>query len=136
MTDIIKAADSKARARFTYKLDAGDTWRSHAAVALAGKAWRGDCDDLASTASDIAIRMGAKKADMWFAVVSSTRNGRVDHMIAIAKDQRGVFWVIGDTFGPAYKLSTMKHELIDVHNLTWPISEWHGYTKDEFLARH
>lgn len=136
MTNILKSADAKARRNFTYKSDSGpDTWRSHADVALAGKSWRGDCDDLASTSADIAIRMGAKKADLWFAVVSSTGESRGDHMIAIGRDEQGMFWVVGDTFGPTYKLTAMKHRLIDVHNLSWPIANWERYSSvDEFLA--
>ena len=127
MIAILKDADATARRRFTYKAETVDQWRSFASTAMAGKPWSGDCDDLASTTCHIAIIKGAKKADLWFATVSSTRSGKVDHLIALGRDEQGVFWVIGDTFGPTYRLSSMEHELIDVHNLSWPVTSWKRY---------
>lgn len=132
-TSTLKAADAKARRNFTYSLEYGDRWRSHASEALANRSWTGDCDDLASTAADIALQMGIPKRKLWFAIVSANRNGRVDHMIAIAEDQDGVKWVIGDTAGPAYKMLFMEHDLLYIHNLTWPIIEWQEMKKAEML---
>lgn len=107
----LKQADALARKNHEYAYDkpGEDQWRSFANVALQGKKWYGDCDDLASTTCDIAVRLGVPLKNLWFVHVSSTRNGRTDHMIAFGKDEKGKLWVIGDTFGPCYPVSQMSH---------------------------
>lgn len=125
MLSKIKAADAQARRRFNYKADPGrDTWRSFATDVKAGKSWSGDCDDLASTAADLAAQAGVPLANLWFAAVSSTRGKTIDHLIAIAKDEDGRYWTLGDTFGPCVLITKMEHSLIDVHNMTWPVKKW------------
>lgn len=137
MSSVLKAADAKARRNFIYTSEPGDKWRSFADYALANERWRGDCDDLTSTAADIAIRMGIKKHQLWFAVVATGQAGRgkADHLVGLAKDENGKWWVIGDTFGPIYPLASMQHELLEVHNLAWPIKDWEYMTKQKMLSR-
>lgn len=137
LSSALKAADAKARRNFIYTSEQGDKWRSFAVEALEGRSWRGDCDDLTSTAADIAIRMGIKKEQLWFAVVATGQSGagKADHLVALAKDEKGKWWVIGDTFGAMYPLASMKHELLEVHNLAWPIKDWEYMTKQKMLSR-
>lgn len=111
-------ADTKARAKFTYVSDGVfDTWRSHTDEALANHDWSGDCDDLASTVLDILTREGLALTDCWRLMVSSRHTGTMDHMIACAIDDKGEFWIIGDTFGAAYHAEKLKHQPIDFQRM-------------------
>jgi hypothetical protein len=107
--DQIKATDAAARARFTYRGDGlFDQWRSHADDVLAGRAWAGDCDDMASTVLDLLGREGLaldRRFRMWVA----SRGTMIDHMVACAVDDQGRFWIVGDTFAPAYPAGDMRH---------------------------
>ena len=123
MNQLLKSADQISRKNFRYVAETKDEWRSHAADVAAGRSWEGDCDDLASTACHIAINNGFKKENLWFAMVSSTRSKKVDHLIAIAED-RGAYYVIGDTFDPIYNAKNMPHRLLFVHRLDWPTWQW------------
>lgn len=136
MSSILKSADAKARRNFIYTKEDRDTWRSFADYALAGQRWRGDCDDLTSTTAEIAIRLGARKNQLWFAVVATGQEGnKPDHLVGLAKDENGKWWVIGDTFKPIYALASMKHELLEIHNLAWAIDIWEPSTKEQMLQR-
>lgn len=123
MIDQLKDADRKARKNFVYQGETKDEWRSMAKEALSGKTWRGDCDDLASTACHLAIMAGRPMKDLWFAMVSSTGGKKVDHMVGIARSEKA-FYIIGDTFGPIYPASQMQHSLLFVHRLDWPKEKW------------
>lgn len=122
---ILTEADRMARAKFTYKRETRDEWRSFARDVKEGKSWSGDCDDLASTVAHLAIESGFPMNQIWFALVSSKRDKTIDHMIAIAQDQ-GRFYVIGDTFGPVYPFASMQHNLLYVHRLGsgWDKRRW------------
>lgn len=109
--NIIKI-DKLVRSKFTYKLDDGDHWRSFAKEVKAGKEWQGDCDDLATTTIQMLSEQGVKSTSLARACVSSTNGKKIDHMIAFCKDDKGIIWVIGDTFGSAYRLDSMKHRPI------------------------
>ena len=139
MLEKIKEADKKARSKYTYKYDpAGtDQWRSFAKDVLAGKAWKGDCDDLASTACELAYRLGVPLKALWFANVSSKRTTKIDHMIAFAKIEDRLY-VIGDTFGPCYLATQMSHgptrgDKFYVANLT-NVLDWKYLSLKEMLA--
>lgn len=95
----IRRWDLAARARYVYQPDAPgtDTWRSHAPDVLAGCAWAGDCDDLASTVLDLCDRAGAQLPEQYRLIVTAP-NGE-GHMIAAQVDDAGRIWIIGDTFG-------------------------------------
>lgn len=123
MIDKIRDADRRARRGFTYVADKVDTWRSHAAAVKANQPWRGDCDDLASTVTHLCIEAGVSMKDLWFAMVSSTKNGKVDHLIALVRVD-GKAYVIGDTFGLVYPMATMPHQLLFIHRMDWPLKKW------------
>lgn len=113
-------ADATARRGFSYQEDPAkwDNWRSHADEALSGRPWQGDCDDLASTFLDILCRRGAALDQLYRLIVSSTRSATPDHMIAGVRADDGVFWIGGDTFGPAYRAATMQHRPIYFNRLS------------------
>lgn len=137
MLEIVQKADAQARKRFTYKSDkpGEDQWRSSANLALQDKPWSGDCDDLASTACDIATRRGVPLKHLWFACVSSQNNKKIDHMIAFY-NHNGKLYVIGDTFGPCYPIAGMSHGPVKdgarfyVANLA-NVMKWNYLTLDE-----
>ncbi len=126
MPNKLKNADRLARSKFRYVSETRDQWRSHAEAVLAGRSWTGDCDDLASTTAELAVRENIPLKDIWFVAVSSNRDGKVDHLIGVARASTGALWVIGDTFAPAYKLVDIPHQIVSVHNLTWRLSDWRG----------
>lgn len=117
----IAEIDALARKHFTYvpDLKGHDTWRSHSDDAVAGRAWSGDCDDLASTVLDILFLRGMKLADLYRLEVSIAKNGMVDHLIGCAKDEDGNFWIVGDTeFSSVYHGSSMVYEPLTYNRLS------------------
>lgn len=116
-TDEIKRLDRLARKNFTYVKDPDgrDEWTSHAEDVLAGRPWKGDCDDLASTVMDLIYQ--AKVAlphAMRRLMVSTTGGDIVDHMVGMIQDRDGKTWIIGDTFGPCYRWHECKHKVLGV----------------------
>lgn len=113
----IREIDNYVRAKYTYKYDRPekDEWRSRHTEVLAGKPWQGDCDDLASTTAYMLTKYGLPLSSAWLCLVDSSGDGKIDHAIAMCKDDEGKTWVIGDTFGQnlggAYPLKQMKHAL-------------------------
>lgn len=103
-SDAIRKTDHRARALFTYKGDAlnMDTWRSFADQVLAGDAWAGDCDDLASTILDLLGRDGLPLNRRYRLLIATQGDGWIDHQAACVQDDQGRFLMVGDTFGPAY----------------------------------
>ncbi len=117
----IKTHDARARRRFTYQPDppAKDRWRSFAAMVLAGKSWKGDCDDLTSTVLDLMARAGMPHDRLMRALVISPQStGQIDHMVGIAIDEAGVEWVVGDTFESAHPRSSSKHRFVQVSRVS------------------
>lgn len=116
----IENVDKLARERFTYKADPvlKDTWRSHAKQVLAGEAWSGDCDDLASTVLDLLGRNGVALEDRYRLYVASDKSDTVDHMVAAVRANDGDIYVVGDTFAPIYKLNRMAHRLLGSEKLS------------------
>jgi hypothetical protein len=110
--------DSAAREHYTYEYDKiqykkAEDWRSHADEVLAGKKWKDDCDGLAMTVIDLLCRDNYDPELLYRAMVDSTGGKNIDHFIGIASD--GSRWfVVGDTFGPAYPIAQMKHKLLAV----------------------
>lgn len=121
-TATIKSWDEQARRNFTYVSDGVfDTWRSHKADVLAGRPWEGDCDDLCSTTLDLMTSDGLLLELTWRLFVSSAYDGQVDHMVGAVRDAEGGFWVVGDTFQPAYSALTKLHQIIEYQRM----DEWH-----------
>lgn len=115
----LQDADGRARQRFTYQPDPAprDLWRSRAEQVLADADWQGDCDDLASTVLDLLARDGVALGRLYRLIVSTRRNDVPDHMTACAWDDRGVCWIIGDTYGPAYPAKACPHQLISYQRM-------------------
>lgn len=119
----VQNADGVARRNFFYEAEGmgRDEWRSHAPEAIAGRNWRGDCDDLASTALDILsqnISPGPARNEllsrMYRLKVKSEQcppGVPFDHMIAAVKVGRDL-WIIGDTFLKAHKVEQSPHYLL------------------------
>lgn len=110
----VATVDEAAREGFTYVADPGnsDTWRSHADQVLAGQPWSGDCDDLASTAADLLIRMGVPRDRVWLVLVDTRgKTGTFDHMVAATVDDAGQYWVVGDTARSAYPLQWLPYSV-------------------------
>lgn len=120
--DAIQHFDALARRGFTYVTDGVfDTWRSHADEVLRGEPWSGDCDDLASTVLDLLGRCGVALDKRYRLLVDSSPyddNERVDHMLAGALDEDGLFWLVGDTFAPAYLTNYFRHRPVEYHRLS------------------
>ncbi|MFV3126129.1 hypothetical protein [Niveispirillum sp. KHB5.9] len=91
LTDIARTIHAMAVGRLDYASDtdtAGrpDDWRSHAAALLAqpGARYRGDCDDCAFTAAELAVRLGIPAAEVRVVMVDTQQRGNpklVDHMV-------------------------------------------------------
>jgi hypothetical protein len=114
----IRAADARARARFTYRADGPqDEWRSHADEVEAGRAWADDCDGLASTVLDLLCRAGCPLDHAFRMAVSSTGSGTADHMIGCVQDDQGDFWIVGDTFHACYAAGACRHQPIEYNRL-------------------
>lgn len=116
LVPLIRRADAAARARFTYRHDppGRDTWVSHADAVRAGRAWQGDCDDLGSTALELAIELGADPARLHRALVASPYcppDQAFDHYVALAQAEDGDWWVFGDTYTPALPLAHSGHRV-------------------------
>lgn len=105
--DLINRWDRRARERWRYLADAADAWRSHADDVLAGRAWRGDCDDLASTALDLLARAGCPLDRLWRLIVTAAGGQR--HMVGCVQADDGRLWIVGDTFGACYRAESMAH---------------------------
>lgn len=102
MTDpTLLLVDKLVRSRATYVPDAKlrDTWTSYAREVNQGLNFAGDCDDWAMTALELLMQRGWPKNRLYRALVSSTGNGVIDHMIGIAELPNGERWTVGDTFG-------------------------------------
>lgn len=99
----IQDIDATARANFTYLADpqGADTWRSYADQARAAVPWEGDCDDLVSTVLDLLGRAGLP-LEQRFRLVVRPSGSPDQHMIGMAVDDGGQFWIVGDTEGPIY----------------------------------
>lgn len=115
--------DSAARKKFTYVTDKEqynevDQWTSHADEVLAGKAWKDDCDGLTATVLDLLARDGYDPSLMYRAMVASPQSGgEIDHMIGICSDGTTLY-VVGDTFGPIYKIKQTQHKIIAVSRVS------------------
>jgi hypothetical protein len=116
----IKRIDAQARARFTYQADLFENWRSHADAVLRGEAWADDCDGLTYTVLDLLQRAGMAATDLWRMEVSSAKNGQLDHLIGCARTAAGEFWIVGDTFGPAYPAARLYHQPLSFMRLDLP----------------
>lgn len=116
----IRYWDSRARTNYTYKHDPDnhDNWKSYADEVLDNKAWADDCDSLASTVLDLLARDGAKLENLFRVLVSSAKNGKIDHMVAYAMDSKGDLYVVGDTFSTIYPRRGMRHQEIAVSPCT------------------
>lgn len=114
----IKHWDARARERFGYLADVGDTWRSHADAVLRGEAWSGDCDDLASTALDLLGRAGLALDQQYRLEVDSKGGSQVNHLVACVVDDAGGLWIVGDTFGVAYRAGGMMHAPIQYQHMS------------------
>ena len=115
LVSLIRQADREARRRFTYEYDPPrrDTWVSHAEDVRQGQSWSGDCDDLGSTALELAVEMGADPAALYRARVASPvcpPSQPFDHYVALAEDASS-WWVFGDTFAPAQRLNQSGHQV-------------------------
>jgi predicted transglutaminase-like cysteine proteinase len=82
---------------FVYTSDVVDKWRVHSPEVIKGESWKGDCDDLASTTLDMMIRAGHPMNKLWMVIVDSSNTGYLDHMVAMAQDDDGHYWIVGDT---------------------------------------
>lgn len=110
-SDEIRRIDSYCRRGFDYTSDVTDNWRSCYQDVLAGRRWSGDCDDLTSTVLDALGRNGMPLYLRWRIMVSAEGTGYayVNHMVGATRDHNGVFWIVGDTFGPAYTPGRFRH---------------------------
>ena len=65
----------------------------------AGRAWTGDCDDLAITTLDALAQSGVPRDRMKALFVAVVADGRVlgFHLIGVVTDDEGRGWVVGDT---------------------------------------
>jgi hypothetical protein len=130
--------DSAARKYYTYEYDKvlygkSDKWVSKADDVLAGKAWKGDCDDLGSTVLDLLLRDGYPKKYLYRCLVNTKGfTDKIDHFIALASDGNAMY-VIGDTFGPIYPLKKIKHKIVAVSNVTDGL-KWKRVQHNSFIS--
>lgn len=115
----VQAANNLACRWFTYEGErpGKDVWRSHADDAMAGKRWRGDCDDLASTALDILIRTnpGIDQSKLYRMCVRSPQcpaDVPYDHMVAGAMIRPGLLVIFGDTFAHPHAYVRSPHRIV------------------------
>ena len=99
----IQEIDALVEARFSYALPPEhlpdpENISSLRAV-RAGRAWTGDCDDLAITTLDALRQSGVGKDRMKALFVAVVEDGRVlgFHLIGVVADDEGREWVVGDT---------------------------------------
>lgn len=134
--EVIKAIDTRVRVNFSYVDDEKDSWRVFSKSVINNQPWVGDCDDLSSTALEMLARTGQPLDRMWLVLVgaqlSSKLNGRLDHLVAIVEDEKGEFWVVGDTMKPAYPLKDMNHRAFSYMNLNDLV--WIPADKDDAFA--
>lgn len=102
----VTAADNLAQRFFSYQPEPGktDVWRSFADQAVAGQRWKGDCDDLASTALDLLVRAhpDVDQSLLFRLCVATPECERwvpYDHMVAAYINHLGNLVCFGDTFG-------------------------------------
>jgi hypothetical protein len=115
----LKKADLAARTKFSYRPDGFlDTWRSHADQVIQGVSWAGDCDDLSSTVLDLLGRRGVPLRDRYRVLVSMAKNGKVDHMIGLTVDNKGKFWVVGDTNQQIYPARAIYYQALEYNRLS------------------
>jgi hypothetical protein len=115
----LKQTDLEARTKFYYRPDGPvDTWRSYADQVIRGVSWAGDCDDLSSTVLDLLGRRGVPLKDRYRVLVSMAKNGKVDHMIGLAIDNHGKFWVVGDTNQQIYPVRAIYYQAIEYNRLS------------------
>lgn len=111
--------DNGARTNYTYRKDPrdNDRWLSYHRHVMNNQPWSDDCDSLASTVANLIAIRGHPLHKLWFAHVDSSHDGKLDHMIAFAESigegkLAPQLLVIGDTFGPCYPATAMRHKLV------------------------
>ena len=125
---LMKRIDRSVKDRFVYadKDPGGDQWRSFATELRDDKDYVmvDDCDTLASTVLEILAWEGVPLENLFRALVSSpaARGNMVDHMVGLAKDENGTYWVVGDTFGPPVTINRTPHKIIEVSCIDTGIS--------------
>jgi hypothetical protein len=125
MTELVTAAESAVQTAnnlacrwFTYEEDKPrDEWRSHADDALAARRWKGDCDDLASTALDLLVRQhpDIDLSRLYRMCVKSPEcppSVPYDHMVAGAMIRPGVLVIFGDTFAHPHTYARSPHRIM------------------------
>ena len=134
--DRLYLVDLKARKRYRYKPDPAkqDRWVSYHKQVLANAHWEDDCDSLASTVANLIALEGHPLERLWFAHVNSSHDGTVDHMVAVVQDRNDVLWIIGDTFGPCYEATSMRHTLKKFCKLS-DVTTWYEATDIRQLLR-
>jgi len=112
------------KSKFHYVSDTIDNWRVHSGTVLLDRDWYGDCDDLTSTSLDILVRNGQPLDKIWFLLVDVQHTSTFDHLIGMVKDDRGHFWIVGDTSSQnSYPVDQLKYRVVAVargdHALKW-----------------
>jgi hypothetical protein len=82
---------------YIYTADGVDSWNSYSADQIAGKIWRGDCDDLTSTTLDMLYRAGQPLDKMWMLLNNVESHGTMDHIVGIIQAADGKYYVVGNT---------------------------------------
>ena len=115
--------DAYVRKNFVYRPDPdlADTWRSHVSELSSQRPWHGDCDDLTSTLLDQLSQLGVPLHDLFMLMVSTSfKIDHANHLVGAVLDDEGRFWIVGDTFRPAYRAESIQHIGIKYRRL----NEW------------
>jgi hypothetical protein len=119
----IEQIDKLVKKYFIYTAETVDTWRSYYKEIIAFEKdkssfkvrIRGDCDDFAQTAIDLAVYYGVDPSRLARAICWSFPNGangnREGHMIAVFRETNGKLYIFGDTFGPPCLIKQRNHEI-------------------------
>ena len=113
------AGEIRARlARFTYKADRGEEWRSLADLVRQGKDWADDCDGYALTAAQLAVEdFALPRADVALAMCRTETGG--GHLVCLVTEG-GTTRAIDNRQSAAWEWSTLPYRWISAMRLAEP----------------
>ena len=107
----LRKVNQSVHSRFIYTKDKGNqlpSWNSGVSLILQDKKFKGDCEDLALTVSELLILTGFPKESLYkILTISGTYNKQPNHMIGGYMDSNGEMWIFGDTFES--RIRKLKH---------------------------
>lgn len=129
----IKSFNSRMTNGLSYRWEnyVNERWDSKVDDFLMGKSVKGDCDELATTAMELAVIAGVPRERV-LRILATTQGGM--HMTAGYIDDAGEIWVFGDTFSPQMqKLRHTPHRIL-AYSRSSEEGNWRPYYMEKYAV--